>query len=221
MIERVPLAEANGVLAAHYLGPVIFRPQFSLAQRDDIGLEIVALAVYSSPIASHFTRTLARPLELARLWQAPGVTAPLSQFLAASLRWLKRNAPDVDCVFSYADPAVRDARANARGWHRRHSGGVYVAANFAHLGAGRTDNTSDHWIDPAGERVSGARCYRLLGTRSRKRIAVLRPQWQLVKAEPRLLYVFPMRLSVGQVIERIGAPGSHYKAIKPSPSPLD
>lgn len=226
MIERVSLIEANAILAGrHYLGPCKFHPQFCLAARDDIGLEIVALAVYSSPIASHFTRALNHPLELARLWQADDVAAPLSQFLAATLQWIKRNAPDVDCVFSYADPAVRGkarpsrVRAYAgRMWRPWQSGGVYVAANFAYLGPSPAGK-SDHWLDPDGNRVDGTRAYRLLGTRGRKRVAELRPDWRLIPAEPRLLYVYPMARTVAQVIERIGA--GHYKAVRSPPSPLD
>ena len=224
LIERVSLREANAALTRgpHYLGPVTFRPRYSLAQfDDDMALDIVALAVYSSPVASWFTKSLPRSLELARLWQSESVDVPLSKFLAASLRWLRANARDAPCVFSYADPAVRDSRANARGHHRRHSGGVYVAANFVFLGETRADNVSYSWQTETGERISGARCYRLFGTRSRKKIAALRPDWRLIESEPRLLYCYPMALTVAQVIERIGGPGRHYQAIKSPPSPLD
>jgi hypothetical protein len=44
---------------------------------------------------------LRSPLELTRLWQSDerrqNKATPLSQFLAATLRWLKQNAPEVDC----------------------------------------------------------------------------------------------------------------------------
>ena len=227
MIERVPLAEANRVLAArHYLGAVTFTPQHCLAQfDDDMALDIEALAVYSSPIAAHFTRSLDHPLELARLWQADSVDRPLSQFLAASLKWLRQNVPDVDCVFSYADPAARGPPRPSRlypgrMWRPWHDGTIYQAANFAYLGPG-PGGKSNHWLDSEGNRIDGTQAYRLLKTRGSKRVAELRPDWKLVRAEPRLLYVYPLALTVAQVIERIGGPGRHYQAVRSPPSPLD
>jgi hypothetical protein len=57
--------------------------------------------VPASPIAAHFKTKLRSPLELTRLWQSDerrqNKATPLSQFLAATLRWLKQNAPEVDC----------------------------------------------------------------------------------------------------------------------------
>jgi hypothetical protein len=80
------------------------------------------------------------------------VTRPLSQFLAATLRWLKRET-DADCVFSYADPAARNCVTDLR-----HSGGIYVATNFVFLGRSRVTDT---WQTADGEMVTAAQCYRM------------------------------------------------------------
>ncbi|HEY5305185.1 MAG TPA: hypothetical protein VIJ52_00760 [Pseudolabrys sp.] len=49
---------------------------------------------------------------------------------------------------------------------------------------------------------------------------MLRPEWQLIEGEPKLLNVFPLRLRVAEVIERIGKAG-RYKATKTAPQPWD
>ena len=189
--------EANVILRdRHYLGAAHYRPRFCLTTptRD-------ALALYAPPIAVHFKTMLDSPLELTRLWRADDADVILSQFLAATLRWLRREAPDADCVFSYADSAAWNPITG-----RRHNGGIYTASNFTCLGEARA---TDHWIDDAGDRVTAAKCYRMMRTKSRERIAELRPTWRLVPGERKLLYLYPLRMSVAQVLERIGERGRY------------
>src|SRR5438105_3622865 len=101
-IEQITTAEANAILTGrHYLGAVGFSPEycFSTPERD-------AVAVYGVPIAASFKLGLPRPLELLRLWQADSCERQVSEFLSGTLRWLRKNDPDVSLILSYADPSV-------------------------------------------------------------------------------------------------------------------
>lgn len=175
----------------HYLGRLEYTPRFCIAtpERD-------AVVVFSPPVASHF-KTIPgfRPVELARLWQADHADRPLSQFLAASLRWLRQLDPDLDCVFSYADPAQKNDRTK-----RPHNGTVYQATNFAYVGESRA---TDQWQTPKGERISAAVCYRRFKTKSRERIQQLNPKWKLIPGEPKRFYVYGLQKTPAEVISII------------------
>jgi hypothetical protein len=188
-LQMVTPEEANAMLAGrHYLGPLEYPPRFCIAtpERD-------AVAIYSPPVASHF-KSIAdfRPIELARLWQADDADRPLSQFLAASLRWLRQLGPDLDCVFSYADPAQKNGRTK-----RPHNGTIYQATNFAYVGESRA---TDSWRTPKGETVSAAVCYRRFKTKSREKIQQLNPKWKLLTGEPKRLYVYGLQKTPAEVM---------------------
>jgi hypothetical protein len=200
-VEIVPIGfdEADAMLEGqHYLGVPGYRPAFCLstATRD-------ALAVFAPPVASHFKKSLPAPLELTRLWRTDDCPFPLSQFLSRALRWIKREAPETDCVFSYSDPAAVNPVTG-----RPHVGGVYAASNFAYLGTARA---TDHWITPDFERVSAPRCYRLFRTKSAAKIAAFRPDWEFVAGMPKSLFCYPMRLKLPAVLEAIGGDGKRYQ----------
>jgi hypothetical protein len=135
-------------------------------------------------------------LELARLWQSDDQQArPLSQFLAAALRWLTKHAPESDCVFTYADPAQVNPRTG-----QAHNGTIYRATNFTYVGKSRV---TDRWRMPKGEIVSAAKAYRRFKTKSRAAIAA-RTDWTLVEGVPKHLFVFGLRLPTAEVMARIG-----------------
>lgn len=188
-LQVVTADEASKMLEGrHYLGPLEYQPRFCIAtpERD-------AVAVYSPPVAAHF-KTIPdfRPLELARLWQADESDRPLSQFLAASLRWLRHLAPEVDCVFSYADPAQKNDRTR-----RPHNGTIYQATNFAYLGESRA---TDYWRTPSGEEISSPVCYRRFKTKSREKIQQLNPKWKLIPGEPKRLYVYGLQKTPAEIL---------------------
>ncbi len=188
-LQLVTAEEANAMLAGrHYLGALEYPPRFCIAtpERD-------AVAIYSPPVASHF-KTIPdfRPIELARLWQADDAERPLSQFLAASLRWLRQLGPEVDCVFSYADPAQKNDRTK-----RPHNGTIYQATNFAYVGESRA---TDYWRTPKGEVISSPVCYRRFKTKSRAKIQALNPKWKLIPGEPKRLYVYGLQRTAAEVL---------------------
>jgi hypothetical protein len=116
VIEPITLREANARmdlgdlgLEQHYLGPSHWHGAIVLsnARRD-------AIAIYRPPIAASFGRALTSPLELSRLLGTIDRIAPLSAFVAASLRWIKKNHPDVACVIATVS-ACRGAAVSTMG----------------------------------------------------------------------------------------------------------
>lgn len=201
-LDIVPIdwASADAMLDGnHYLGRAGYQPTFCLTTptRD-------ALALFAPPVASHFKKALAAPLELTRLWRTHDCPFPLSQFLSRSLRWIKKAAPETDCVFSYADPGAINPITG-----KPHVGGVYIASNFAFLGEARA---TDHWLDDDGNKVSAPQCYRMFKTKSVEKIAALKPSWRHVAGQPKFLYAFPLRMRLADVLAAIGGPGSRYNA---------
>lgn len=195
MVERINMAEANALLKGHYLGPVTYSPVHSFTTADRR-----AVAVYSSPIAAAFKKSIPGSLELARLFKFPDAPFETSQFLAASLRWLRENT-DAPCVFSYADPA------------QAHDGGIYKATGFKFLMDSRA---TDKWQTPSGRVVSAPQGYRLFRTKSRADIKKLRPRWGLIKGEPKLLFLFPLRKKLGPTLKALGFDAS-CPADEPTP----
>jgi hypothetical protein len=226
IIEPITLREANRMLAgAHYLGALTNGRRFALStpERD-------ALAVYRTPTAPSFKRACPDSLELKRLWAAPGYGGEpiidrkgfkragrsLSQFLAASLKWLRREAPKTEAVFSFADQSERNSETR-----RLQYGGIYRASNFYYLGPSQR---MPHWIDEDGKRVSTKVARARHGTRDMQRIAALEPSWRLVRGEPKLVCAYPLAMSIEQVCERIAAnapSGSIHGAVLPWPEPWD
>jgi len=182
ILDQIPATEASAILdGKHYLGaPHIPPVKYCVASR-----KRDALIVFAHPIAASFRVRFDFALEVARLWRADDAPFPLTHFLGSSLRWLRKHAPETDCVLSYADPAAG------------HQGTIYRAANFTFLN--KTTRVTDHWVTPDGKRLSAPQIYRLLLTKDRKRIAELRPDWRLIEGVPKLLFVYPMRLSVDVV----------------------
>jgi hypothetical protein len=171
--KKNPAVEANALIdGKHYIGAVAFTPTFCLStpQRD-------AVAIYGPPVAASFKGVL----ELRRLWQADGCKRQVSEFLSATLRWLRKSSPDVPFVVSYADPAAG------------HRGTVYKAANFKFL---RMARATDTWLTRHGTKLSAAKVYRMLKTKSRKAIKAARPHWRLVPGQRKLLFVYPMAQSL-------------------------
>lgn len=211
-VEQVSLDCANQILArGHYLGPLKASPRFCIASKDR-----QAVAVYSPPIASPINNTFKSigdgAVDLSRLWRAGDATFPTSMFLAASLRWLKMNT-NLQCVFSYADPAQVGANGKA------HVGIIYQATNWTYLG---TSRVTDKWQTYEGEIISSPVCYRRYRTKSRTYLQGTtaykanfgtrdNPDWrtikgpglQLIPGEPKHLYVYPLAMRLKKLLPMI------------------
>jgi hypothetical protein len=205
-IIQISFDEADAMLGNgnHYLGAAGWKRGFALTTptRD-------ALAIFGPPVAAHFKEVLVSPLEIARLWRADDCPWPLSQFLGLALRWLRRSKPSCSCVFSYADPAAINPVTG-----QAHHGGIYAASNFVFVG---TSHRTGYWLDERGARVTLPQCYRRWGTKSRPKIARLRPRWRFVAGERKNLFVYPMQMSVAAVIDAIGGTGKRYSGAPERP----
>jgi hypothetical protein len=86
---------------------------------DSVGVP-VGVITYSLPPREIFKRySVTLAWELSRLWvsdEMPRNTE--SWFIAQTIRWLRKNRPDVELLVSYADPS------------RGHQGTIYKAANW-------------------------------------------------------------------------------------------
>ncbi len=183
-LDEITVAEADALLdGRHYLGRVGYPPRHCIATPDRS-----AVAVFGYPNAASFKVALNDPLELVRLWRTDGAAVRTDHFLHRCLQLLRTLAPECDAVFSYADP------------QQNHTGRVYKGAGFTFAGKSRV---TDQWERPDGERMSAAQVYRTLRTKSRKRVAELRPDWRLIEGVPKLLFVYGMRLPVTGVLARI------------------
>jgi hypothetical protein len=219
MIERITKADADAVLdGGHYLGETEYPPTCVLAERGQDGA-LDAVAVFAPPVAQHFKVKLPGCLELTRLWQserrraARSERGPLSKFVREALEWLRANAPEVPCVFSYTDPGISGPTGQP------HHGAVYQAARFKCFGESRV---TDYWVAPDDEEVLSAPvCYRRYHTKSREHLsstALYRcvkkdcerghehvgPGLRLVAKPPKLLFVFGLTKSWREVRDIIG-----------------
>ena len=137
----------------------------------DRGLPYAAV-VYTSPAA-----TLWRGgLELSRLVRAPCLDAPLSRFVAMSLRHLRRKT-EWKFVVSYADSA------------EGHHGGIYQALGFTYLG---TAGGGAEWFNVA----SGETCSRRAFD---QRSEVNRRGWSRRPTSMKHLYVYPLAMRLPEV----------------------
>jgi hypothetical protein len=164
----------------HYSGRSAGLVRHAFAWREPGGLfgetgEPQAGITYSQPVNRNFPPDCA---ELSRLVRREGFSAPLSSFVAWSLRWL-RSATETPFVLSYADTT------------QGHHGGIYQACGFIYVGA--TSPGHIGFDAPDGSFVHGRICNSRFNTRSVEAIARIKPDWSPVYGEPKHLYIFPLR----------------------------
>lgn len=199
-VERITRREANARLdlgdlglEQHYLGPSGYRGDIALsnARRD-------AIAILRPPIAASFNRALGKPLEISRLLRTVDREPPLSAFVAGCMRWIKSAAPECSCVIAYTDVDTVNSETGAA-----HSGGIYRAANFVHVGEAPAGEA--HWLAEDGKRINRQKAYRMLGTKAKAAVALARPGWRYVAGSPKRLFIFPVALTVPDVLARLEA----------------
>jgi hypothetical protein len=112
------------MVEAHYLGKWPGVTVLRLAMILDG--EPVGMILYALPPRETSKRYRGETWELARLWIDDSVPTNAETWLIAqSVKWIKRNRPEVECLVSYSDPS------------RGHAGTIYKAANWSE--DGRTD----------------------------------------------------------------------------------
>lgn len=111
-----------------------------------------------------------------------------SYFIGKTIRWMKRNT-DYKVIVSYADP------------HHGHSGTIYKASNFKHIGmtqAGKIIDWNGRRYHDKSIRDYNRRIFRKTGERVLDRAAVKikealdRGEAKLVNTPPKHIYVYPL-----------------------------
>ena len=177
--EAAPLMER-----AHYLrtSPTNAGPCFGWFDSD----LLYAAAIYG-PL--HMPKGPKGWLELRRLVRAPDYESPLSSFLSATLRVLKRSG--VPAVVTWADPTVG------------HHGGIYQATNWVY-NEPRSYNWNSSFITETGEVLNHREVFGMFGTSSKKKVLELRPEWTAFLPLPKYRYLMPLKVSKQEALIALG-----------------
>ena len=124
-VSPCKVSELDDFIALHYLSK---RPAIVLlAMQISKGDKPIGCIVYSAPPRQIETRYQGVTWELARLYLLDEIPRNAESWaISQSIKWIKKNQPDVQYLVSYADPSAG------------HSGCIYLAANW--LPDGMTDD---------------------------------------------------------------------------------
>ncbi len=114
----------DAMIKAHYIGkwPGVCVLVLGLAR----GENLIGVIVYALPPRETSKRYGGETWELARLWIRDDIPPNAETYLIAqSVKYIRKNRPEVACLVSYADPSAG------------HAGTIYKAANWK--ADGRTD----------------------------------------------------------------------------------
>lgn len=161
--------------------------QHAFAWREEGGLfgdrgEPLAAISYSHPVNRHAPP---KSIELSRLVRRDDFKQSLSQFVAWSLRELKRTT-DLDFCMSYAD------------YSQGHHGGIYQATNFTYVGERKRRHIG--FEDEYGNFVHARSAYAKVGTSSIDKVAKLVPNWHPIFGDVKHLYIYPLRKKLKHVL---------------------
>lgn len=124
-VYPLPTAQLDDMIKAHYLGkwPAVCRLKLGMF----MGPFVVGAIVYADAPPETSRRYGGYTWELARLWIKDGIPRNAESWLISqSIKFIRRNHPDVVALVSYADPSAG------------HVGTIYRASNWTP--DGRTDD---------------------------------------------------------------------------------
>lgn len=188
MMTLVSLKEAGEFLSRHhYLGVCSPGQPEAFGWIEDGAL--VAVAVYGAPHAPKIPREYR---DLRRLARSEAMQAPLSRFVAQTLRHLK--LAGWQAAITWADQ------------EQGHHGGIYQATNWIYVQP-QSYNWNSSYKLPDGTIRDHRSVFKELGTTAKAKVAELRPSWQPFLPKQKLKYVFPMlaRLSEIEAAMRVKA----------------
>ena len=149
--------------------------------------EAIAGIVYGNPVNRAWPQ---EALELQRLVRTEDCTVQLSQFVAWSLRWLRKNT-DVPFVLSYADTG------------KGHHGGIYQASGFLYVR--ETGEYQDGLVHPeTGDYIHGRQCNRMFGSRSLATLEARKGEYEVARHLTKYLYVRPLKLRLKKLLDQFG-----------------
>lgn len=180
MMTLVYLKEAEEFLSQyHYLGGC------SPGQPDAFGWiedgALVAVAVYGAP---HAPKIPSGYRDLRRLARSEAMQAPLSRFVARTLRHLKRAG--WQAAITWADQ------------EQGHHGGIYQATNWVYVQP-QSYNWNSSYKLPDGTIRDHRSVFKELGTTAKDKVAALRPSWKPFLPKQKLKYVFPMSARLSEI----------------------
>ena len=182
----------------HYSGKPSTNIQHIFAWRESGGLfgdygSPRAAILYSWPTNRNFP---SGSLELVRLVRDDEFNLPLSQFVAWTLRWLKRNA-EWDFVISYSDMT------------HGHHGGIYQACNFTYCyeSPACQDGIKNTLT---GEEKHGRQVFREFGSRGIERIKQIGFGWEPRYSKEKHFYIYPLRKRRNRVLQENGWQSKPY-----------
>lgn len=165
--------------------------------------ELQAGVSYSQPVNRHFPT---EALELTRLVRRDDYSGKLSCLVAYSLRWLRANT-ETPFVLSYADSA------------QGHHGGIYQACGFIYIGErGVPFDGIAGFVDANGAFVHARTLNARYGTHKADFVLTRHPDWSISEAEPKHLYIFPLRQKWATIARQRGWQSLPYP--KPSAARL-
>lgn len=176
----------------HYSGTASSNIQHVFAWREPGGLfgdfgRPRAAVLYSWPTNRNFP---VGSLELVRLVRDDDFSLPLSQFVAWSLRWLKKNAR-WNFVLSYSDMT------------HGHHGGIYQACNFTYCyeSKPRLDGIRN---TQTGQEKHGRQCSREFGNNKLETLQSIGFGWEPRYLKEKHFYIYPLRQKLKRVLSENG-----------------
>jgi hypothetical protein len=147
--------------------------------------DVLAAAIFGFPAGGRWQRHV---LELQRLVRTPEYNGALSQLVSHSVKWLRART-GAPFVVSYADP------------EEGHHGGVYQACGWHYVGQSKEKRRG--FLTDTGEFLHRTSARKLVsGAKSDRDIIAARPEWRLLKGEPKHLYFAPLRMRLKPILRR-------------------
>lgn len=181
---------AEFMAACHYLRTVPSNCTANLGLRQD-GM-LVAIACYGPCHAPKLAKTFT---ELRRLAASPFMLLPLSAFLAATIREMRKR--EAQALITWADPGAG------------HHGGIYQATNWIYCEP-RSYNWNASYRTPFGEILTHRQVFDRYGTSAKDKVLTLHPDWTAFLPPMKHRYIYPLRLKKTECLELMQAREKPY-----------
>jgi hypothetical protein len=173
------------MLAHHYLGTVPSNATNLFGWRHDGRL--LAVASYGACHVPKLSKTFR---ELQRLAASPAMQQPLSSFLSATVRDMRRFG--AQALITWADPAAG------------HHGGIYQATNWVYCEP-RSYNWNASYRTPDGTVLSHRQVFDLYGTSAKAKVLALHPDWEAFLPPMKHRYIYPLAMTKAACLEHMRA----------------
>lgn len=178
----------------HYSGDLPHVVRINFGAYDVVGGALLAVACYG-PIVSRSAPRMW--LELRRLVRVPETAIVLSQFLASTLRLLKKRK--IEAVLSWADP------------EQQHYGAIYQATNWVYTEQKSGGNHT--FVTENGEHIHPRTVYARFGTQSVPVILARNPGWSSFLPQTKHRYLMPLNIRKAKALAQLKTVEKPYPKI--------